>query len=281
MPHLFFEVIQEPAAKGEQYEFTSVEIKQTAFRIDGLFIPKPGSHEKTVIFVECQFQKDEVFYGRLFSEVMLYLRQHPEVEDWRAVVIYPRRGVEPERRRRYQLFFESGQCQVVYLEDYLELSDQALGIQLMQLIVAKEGDTQNYLNQLVQRFEGETDPKNGAIMEMISTIMVYKFPELSREAIQAMFTVSDVKKTRVYRDAREEGRVEGLERGLEQGLAQGLIKGETALVLRQLSRRFGVLSKGLEAQIQGLSLEQVEALGEALLDFEGMQDLQQWLKQQA
>ena len=51
------------------------------------------------------------------------------------------------------------------------------------------------------------------------------------------------------------------------------------LVLRQLSRRFGVLSKGLEAQIQGLSLEQVEALGEALLDFEGMEDLQQWLKQ--
>ena len=267
MPHLFFEVIQEPAAKGEQYEFTSVEIKQTAFRIDGLFIPKPGSHEKTVIFVECQFQKDEVFYGRLFSEVMLYLRQHPEVEDWRAVVIYPRRSVEAERRRRYQLFFESGQCQVVYLEDYLELSDQALGIQLMQLIVAKAGDTQNYLNQLMQRFEGETDPKNGAIMEMISTIMVYKFPELSREAIQAMFTVSDVKKTRVYRDAREEGRVEGL------------AEGETALVLRQLSRRFGVLPKGLEAQIQGLSLEQVEALGEALLDFEGMQDLQQWLKQ--
>ncbi|MBE9175044.1 DUF2887 domain-containing protein, partial [Synechocystis salina LEGE 06155] len=56
---------------------------------------------------------------------------------------------------------------------------------------------------------GETDPKNGGIMEMISTIMVYKFPELSREAIQAMFIVSDVKKTRVYRDAREEGRVEG------------------------------------------------------------------------
>ncbi|MBE9175043.1 DUF4351 domain-containing protein, partial [Synechocystis salina LEGE 06155] len=168
-----------------------------------------------------------------------------------------------------QLFFESGQCQVLYLEDYLGLSHQALGIQLMQLIVAKEGETQNYLDQLVQRFEGETDPKNGGIMEMISTIMVYKFPELSREAIQAMFIVSDVKKTRVYRDAREEGRIEGR------------AEGEIALVLRQLGRRFGVLPKEIEGQIQGLSLEQVEALGEALLDFEGMEDLQQWLKQQA
>ncbi|MBE9175157.1 DUF4351 domain-containing protein [Synechocystis salina LEGE 06155] len=52
-----------------------------------------------------------------------------------------------------------------------------------------------------------------------------------------------------------------------------------SLVLRQLRRRLGELPKGIEAQIQGLSLEQVETLGEALLDFGGMQDLQQWLQQ--
>ncbi|MBE9175167.1 DUF4351 domain-containing protein [Synechocystis salina LEGE 06155] len=178
-----------------------------------------------------------------------------------------------------QLFFESGQCQVLYLEDYLGLSHQALGIQLMQLIVAKEGDTQNYLNQLVQRFEGETDPRNGAIMDMISTIMVYKFPELSQEAIQAMFTVSDVKKTRVYRDALDEGIERGLQKGRAEGLEQGRKTEALALISKLLMRRIGVLPKGIEKQIQGLSLEQIEDLGEALLDFEGMEDLQQWLQQ--
>jgi predicted transposase YdaD len=60
--------------------------------------------------------------------------------------------------------------------------------------------------------------------------MVYKFPELSREAIEAMFSVSELKQTKVYQEARDEGRQEG-----EQ-------LGESRLVLRLLSRRIGELS---------------------------------------
>jgi predicted transposase YdaD len=39
--------------------------------------------------------------------------------------------------------------------------------------------------------------------------MVYKFPELSQEVIEAMFSVSELKPTRVYRDAIDEGRKAG------------------------------------------------------------------------
>jgi predicted transposase YdaD len=42
----------------------------------------------------------------------------------------------------------------------------------------------------------------------MSTVMVYKFSELSREVIEAMFTISELKQTRVYRDAMNEGRAE-------------------------------------------------------------------------
>jgi hypothetical protein len=49
------------------------------------------------------------------------------------------------------------------------------------------------------------------------------------------------------------------------------------LVLRQLNRRFGSIPAEIEARILQLSLAQIEALGEALLDFETAGDLERWL----
>ncbi len=45
-------------------------------------------------------------------------------------------------------------------------------------------------------------------MEMITTIMVYKFTALSRQEIEAMLELN-LKKTRVYQEAKAEGREEG------------------------------------------------------------------------
>ncbi len=53
---------------------------------------------------------------------------------------------------------------------------------------------------------------------------------------------------------------------LQQGLQQGLQR-ETTLVLRQLTRQVGPLNLEVEDQVRALPLEQLEALGEALLEF--------------
>ncbi len=50
-----------------------------------------------------------------------------------------------------------------------------------------------------------------------------------------------------------------------------------SLVLRQLNRRVGEISAPTLEQINLLSLEQLESLGEALLDFTSIADLTQWL----
>jgi hypothetical protein len=52
---------------------------------------------------------------------------------------------------------------------------------------------------------------------------------------------------------------------------------EHALILRQLTRRLGELPADLRSQVEALPLAQLEALGEALLDFTGLSDLQAWL----
>jgi predicted transposase YdaD len=71
------------------------------------------------------------------------------------------------------------------------------------------------------------------------------------------------------------------QRGLEKGLQQGAAQGEQSLILRQLTRRVGEVDPAMLQQIQGLTLVQLESLGEALLDFTGADDLVAWMQQNA
>lgn len=63
-------------------------------------------------------------------------------------------------------------------------------------------------------------------------------------------------------------------------LAEGLQQGEATLILRQLRRRFGSITPKIEAQIQTLTIPQLEALAEALLDFTDVTALTTWLREQ-
>jgi hypothetical protein len=71
----------------------------------------------------------------------------------------------------------------------------------------------------------------------------------------------------------QKGRIEGI----QQGEAIGLQKEASKLVLRLLNRRFGELPPHITETIQKLSVEKLEDLGEALLDFETQADLINWL----
>ena len=57
--------------------FRSIELKQTAFRIDGVFLPPPEAKDPKAYFVEVQFQKDEQLYRRLFAEAFLFFEAKP------------------------------------------------------------------------------------------------------------------------------------------------------------------------------------------------------------
>lgn len=61
------------------------------------------------------------------------------------------------------------------------------------------------------------------------------------------------------------------------GYERGREEGEQTLVLRLLQKRVGELPEKVRERIQTLSLDQLEALGEALLDFTAIEDLFSWL----
>jgi len=66
-------------------------------------------------------------------------------------------------------------------------------------------------------------------------------------------------------------------RAVQDWLAEGRQQEAARVTIRLLTRRCGPLSEATTARIQSLPLEQLEALAEALLDFQGADDLEAWL----
>ena len=71
----------------------------------------------------------------------------------------------------------------------------------------------------------------------------------------------------------EEWRNEAIQEGREEEQAR-----QRSLILRLLTRRIGVLSDEWCDRVRSLSMEQIEILGEALLDFQGAEDFRVWLE---
>ncbi len=73
---------------------------------------------------------------------------------------------------------------------------------------------------------------------------------------------------------------EGLELGRQEGLQQGKQEEAVALIMRQLTRRFGLLAPEVQERLLRLSLEQLEELSEVLMEFVAIAELDNWLQHQ-
>jgi flagellar biosynthesis/type III secretory pathway protein FliH len=65
--------------------------------------------------------------------------------------------------------------------------------------------------------------------------------------------------------------------GRQEGLQEGLHLGKEDLVMRQIRRRFGSVSSTVTQRLDTLTSDQLNELGEALLDFTSPSDLDNWL----
>jgi hypothetical protein len=70
------------------------------------------------------------------------------------------------------------------------------------------------------------------------------------------------------------------QKGIDKGREEGLHEGKENLVLRLIRRRFGSVADTLAPRLDELTSEQLDELGEALLDFTASADLEQWLTRQ-
>jgi hypothetical protein len=102
---------------------------------------------------------------------------------------------------------------------------------------------------------------------------------IEREFWQELQTFEEERKVTYVTNAERFGFERGIQEGEQRGRQTGIQEGEQVLVLRLLTRRIGPISPPMEAQIRLLSLTQLEELGEALLDFSELAELENWLEQ--
>ena len=91
------------------------------------------------------------------------------------------------------------------------LQGRSLEVSAIQLIGAKNQDATDQARRLIERMRTETTDATTQqnILESIQTIFIYKFPDLSRNEVEEMLGLSELKQTWVYQEAKSEGKLEG------------------------------------------------------------------------
>lgn len=219
-PRCFFDLLDLPPETVEHYQFSSVEVKQLAFRLDGVFLP--DSPNQPIYFVEVQFQKDSKFYSRFFSEIFLYLHQSDLSNNWQGVIIYPQRQVDSGESTRYGELLNAERISRFYIDELSNID--SVGINTLKLITESERSAisqgKRLIKQVRQQFTDTCQQRD--LLELIETILVYKLPRINRREIEEMFSLSDLRETKVYQEALEEGREEGREEGMTKAKLESI-----------------------------------------------------------
>jgi predicted transposase/invertase (TIGR01784 family) len=255
LPEHFFELIGRPAAEAARYRFDAIELKDTAVRIDGVYLPVAPDVNVPVYFVEFQNQHSERTYSNLLLKIGLYLEKVNPRQDWQAVVIYPDPSVEQKNLQPYRCLLRSDQLTRIYLSDLPEARPGQLGIAILKMMTVGPADALSRAQQLIPRLRAARLPAARAqqVIELIETVVLYQFPQMSRKELETMLQVNDFRETKVYQEALEEG----MEKGMEKGRQVGAIA-----AAEDIARR--LLVKGLPAaeivELTGLSLTHIKKL---------------------
>jgi predicted transposase/invertase (TIGR01784 family) len=262
-------------ATAPRYVFRAEEIKQTAFRLDGILAP-PEDSDAPWVFVEVQFQPDETLYRRLFAEIFLYLHRAPKARPWRALVLYPDAGIE-RTPVGYASLLALPEVQRVDLSALRGHDRPTPGWELLSLILDEPDAAIARARRLLT-----TAPRVAETLELlnlIETILVYKLPRCSREEVQAMLALTDIdlKQTRFYQDVLAEGRQEGLQEGRQEGLQEGRQEGrqegEAAVLLRLIQLKFGPPDVGTRLRVEGAPTETILRWAERILTAQSLEEL--------
>jgi predicted transposase YdaD len=105
--------------------------------------------------------------------------------------------------------------------------------------------------------------------------------DVREQAMQIVTSWSEEGYERGFKEGTERGFKEGTERGIregtERGIERGMERGKAAVILRQLTRRFGALPAELDSRIGTLTNGALDELADALFDFASLDDVTAWL----
>jgi predicted transposase/invertase (TIGR01784 family) len=248
---------------GEPLSFTQLspsELSLEPIRADALILLES---DQMILHLEFQTDPDPKMSFRMLDYRTRVYRRFPK-KTMRQVVIYLKETSSPlVQENAFILPNTRHEYEVLRLWEIA--AEKMLGLSGL-LPLANLGKTPNrpeILRQVaakIDNIKGRTEKSNLAAATAILAGLV-----LSKEIIGSLLREEIMRESVIYQDIRESGK------------AQGRREEAVSLILRLLNRRLGEISSTLGQQIRELSLEQLETLGEALLDFTSLTDLTTWL----
>lgn len=131
--------------------------------------------------------------------------------------------------------------------------------------LAQTNSPRTLLEQVANRIATIEEPDRQA--DLLACSQVLAGLRFEKNLIRQLFRKETMRESVIYQEIREDGLLEGRQREA------------LSFVTRQLTRRLGTIAPEMQTQIQTLSVEELENLGEALLDFSEPGDLANWLNE--
>jgi len=115
--------------------------------------------------------------------------------------------------------------------------------------------------------------------EMVLELVYGLFSKLTANKLDKQETIKEdetliMSLRQLYRDKIAEVERQGIQQGLQLGIQK-----EINMLIRLLKRKIGDVSPELEIRVRNIPIEKLEDFGEALLDFNSIQDLTDWLEE--
>jgi predicted transposase/invertase (TIGR01784 family) len=255
---------------GERITLTQLqptELNVEPIRADSMILL---TNENLILHLEFQTVPDREMQFRMIDYRVRAYRKFP-TKRMRQIVIY----LTPTTNELvYQTTFEMEnthhQFEVIRLwEQPAQIFLESPGLYPFASL-GQTDEPELVLKSVAAKIEEIKDRKVQA--DLAATASVLAGLVLDRDQVKRVLRRDIMRESVIYQDILAEGEAKGEARGLDRGLQQ-----ERGLVLRQLTKKLGNLTPKIQAQVSSLSIEKVEALGEALLDFTGMPDLVDWL----
>ncbi len=229
--------------------------------------------QSSAIILHTEFQTvgDETIPFRMADYYLRLKRKFPAQTIQQVVIYLKRTNSNLVRQERYVTPEMTHQFRVIRIwEEPVEVFLLAPGL-LPLAILSSASDKKSVLTQVMRELEQIANPREQS--NLVAATSILAGLELDEQTIRQLMRTPVMRESTMYQSILREGRAEGL----EQGLIQGRTVGERALVLKQLTRKLGSLSSEVTTKISALSLEELENLAEALLDFTSVSDLESWL----
>ena len=227
---------------------------------------------------------DPEFFLRLYNGSSLLLRhqfrQGQPLRFWNVVVICPSQELSFGDAIPVAEFLRERVIWIELAPDRLPPSAPPLQKALGLLLLPEE---QLPASAASIRQQAAATALANELDDVIAAILLSRFNGRSITDICAMggITIDDFTNSVAYKEIFGRGLAEGQQQGREAGRIEGRMEGRqaeaAAMALRLLQRRCGSLPPGQATRVQSLPLADLEALADALFDFQRIGDLSAWL----